>query len=59
MGKISGREGDVGGLRGKEVSMHPWVAYQYEREVFFESEPPPSFYSFFGGFKVLSSWSGL
>ena len=25
-GKMSGREGDVGGLRGKEVSRHPWVA---------------------------------
>ena len=26
MGKMSGREGDVGGLRGKEVSRHPWAA---------------------------------
>ena len=25
-GNVSGREGDVGGLRGKEVSSNPWVA---------------------------------
>ena len=50
MGKMSGREGDVGVLRGKDVSRNPHAASQYAREKLFESDPQPSFYIFFGDF---------
>ena len=59
MGKMSGREGDVGGLRGKESpGIHKQHNSMQERS-FFRVTPDPPFISFFGGFRVLSPWSRL
>ena len=59
MGKMSGREGDVGGLRGKESQgIHGKHNNMQERCVL-RVNPTPAFIVFLVTFRVLSHWSGL
>ena len=58
-GSMEMEERECGWLERQRVSRNPWETLQYAREKCFESDPPPSFYSFFRGSRVLSPWFGL
>ena len=59
MGKMSGREGDVGGLRGKESQGIHGQHKSMQEKSCLRVIPHPPFIAFLGTFRVLSPWSGL
>ena len=59
MGKMSGREGDVGGLRGKESQGINGQHNSMQEKSCLRVTPTPPFIVFLGIFRVLTPWSGI
>ena len=59
MGKMSGREGDVGGLRGKESQGIHGKHNSMQERCCLRVTPTPPFIAFLGTFRVLIPWPGL
>ena len=59
MGKLSGQEGDVGGLRVKGSQGIHGKHNSMQGKSSFRVTPTPPFIAFFRIFRVLSPWSGI
>ena len=59
MGNVSGREGDVGGLRDKGSQGIHRKHNSMQGKTSLRVTPTPPFIAFLGIFRVLSPWLGL